>query len=121
EDVGSYITVEYKAKENAAHYQGSIKKTNSVIVTKEMNPNPLDAKYQDLKRDLDTNLILTEVNDTYEYYLSKEEGYTPEEGDWDTLKKKDDGSYEFTNLNRTTTYYLWTRIAETDTYDPSAA
>ncbi|MCQ5280336.1 ZmpA/ZmpB/ZmpC family metallo-endopeptidase-related protein, partial [Clostridium sp. DFI.1.208] len=31
EDVGSYITVEYKAKENAAHYQGSIKKTNSVI------------------------------------------------------------------------------------------
>lgn len=119
EDVGSYITAEYKAKEDAAHYQGSIKKTNSVIVTKEVNPYAPEAKYQELKRDLDTNLILTSVNDKYEYYLSKEETNVPTEGDWDTLKKKADGSHEFTNLNRTTMYYLWTRIAETDTYDPS--
>ncbi len=121
EDVGSYITVEFKAKADAAHYQGSIKKTNSVIVTKEVNPDSPDAKYQELKRDLDTNLILTSVNDKYEYYLSNDADYTPKEEDWDTLKKKDDASHEFTNLNRTTTYHLWTRIAETDTYDPSKA
>lgn len=119
EDVGSYITVEYKAKADAAHYQGSITKTNSIIVTKETNPNQPADEYQKLKRNLDTNLILTKVNDKYEYYLSKEESYVPTDGDWDTLNKKDDDSHEFTNLDRTTTYYLWTRIAETDTYDPS--
>ncbi|MCG4663429.1 hypothetical protein L0P73_22895, partial [[Clostridium] innocuum] len=120
EDVGSYITVEYKAKENAAHYQGSIKKTNSVIVTKEMNPNPLDGKYQKLKRDLDTNLILELVNAEYEYYLSDKENYVPTPGDWDTVQANEQGSHVFTNLDRNTEYYLWTRIAETDEYDPSA-
>ncbi|MCB6602754.1 hypothetical protein LI129_18305, partial [Erysipelatoclostridium ramosum] len=55
EDVGSYITVEYKAKENAAHYQGSIKKTNSVIVTKAVNPESPKEEYRGLERDLDTN------------------------------------------------------------------
>ncbi|MCR0571081.1 hypothetical protein MKC90_21170 [[Clostridium] innocuum] len=120
EDVGSYITVEYKAKENAAHYQGSIKKTNSVIVTKEMNPNSLDGKYQKLKRDLDTNLILELVNAEYEYYLSDKENYVPTPGDWDTVEANEQGSHVFTNLDRNTEYYLWTRIAETDEYDPSA-
>ncbi|MCR0626270.1 hypothetical protein MKC48_20860, partial [[Clostridium] innocuum] len=119
EDVGSYITVEYSAKEDALHYQGSITKTNSEVVTKKVNPDQPDEKYQKLERDLDTNLILTEVNDKYEYYLSDKETYVPEDSDYDTLSKKEDGSHEFTNLERMGEYYLWTRIAETDTYAAS--
>ena len=119
EDVGSYITVEYSAKEDALHYQGSITKTNSEVVTKKVNPDLPDEKYQKLERDLDTNLILTEVNDKYEYYLSDKETYVPEDSDYDTLSKKEDGSHEFTNLERMGEYYLWTRIAETDTYAAS--
>lgn len=121
EDVGSYITVEYKAKADAAHYQGSIKKTNSVIVTKAVNPESPKEEYRGLERDLDTNLILTKVNDTYEYYLTSDKDYVPEKEDWDTVEIKENGSHEFTNLDRLKEYYLWTRIAETDTYDPSAA
>ncbi|MCR0626158.1 hypothetical protein MKC48_20290, partial [[Clostridium] innocuum] len=119
EDVGSYITVEYSAKEDALHYQGSITKTNSEVVTKKVNPDQPEAKYQILERDLDTNLILTEVNDKYEYYLSDKETYVPEGSDYDTLSKNEDGSHEFTNLKRMGEYYLWTRIAETDTYAAS--
>ncbi|WP_147324033.1 hypothetical protein [[Clostridium] innocuum] len=121
EDVGSYITVEYKAKADAAHYQGSIKKTNSVIVTKAVNPESPKEEYRGLERDLDTNLILTKVNDTYEYYLTSDKDYVPVKEDWDTVEIKENGSHEFTNLDRLKEYYLWTRIAETDTYDPSAA
>lgn len=119
EDVGSYITVEYSAKEDALHYQGSITKTNSEVVTKKVNPDQPDEKYQKLERDLDTNLILKEVNDKYEYYLSDKETYVPEDSDYDTLSKNEDGSHEFTNLERMGEYYLWTRIAETDTYAAS--
>ena len=119
EDVGSYITVEYRAKEDALHYQGSITKTNSEVVTKKVNPDQPEAKYQILEQDADTNLILKEVNAKYEYHLSEDEKGIPKEADWDTLTAKADGSYEFTNLKRGTTYYLKTRIAETDTYAPS--
>ena len=74
-----------------------------------------------MERDLDTNLILTKVNDTYEYYLTSDKDYVPVKEDWDTVEIKENGSHEFTNLDRLKEYYLWTRIAETDTYDPSAA
>ena len=121
EDVGSYITAEYKAKETAKHYQGSIMKTDEVIVTKLENPAQPEEQYRVLKRDLDTNLILEKVNDKYEYFLSDKEAYIPVSSDWDTLSANDTGAYIFTNLDRKTEYYLWTRIAETDEFDSSAS
>lgn len=115
EDVGSYIIIDYIAKDSAKRYEGTITKSNKLVITKPDNP---DAAVQPvLQQDLDTNLYV-DVQDGYEYYLSSSSSAPlADSGDWDTLTTITEGEHigqhEFTNLKRTTTYYLHARIAET--------
>ena len=119
EDVGTYIIVDYIAKENSKRFEGTISASNKLVITKPENPEK--AIQPKLERDLDTNLYV-EVKDDYEYYLS-ELSIAPSSssGDWDVLSKDEDGKHQFTNLDRTTTYYLHARIAETKEYRAGTA
>lgn len=114
EDVGSNIIVSYTAKSDATHFDGTISKSNGVIVNKPMPTEKPEIPV--LKEGLDTNLLV-ELKDGYEYYLS-ENATAPDatSGDWDILEpnREDKPNYhDFRNLKRTTKYYLHARIAET--------
>lgn len=114
EDVGSNIIVSYTAKSDATHFDGTISKSNGVIVNKPMPTEKPEIPV--LEEGLDTNLLV-ELKDGYEYYLSEND--TPPDatsGDWDILEpnREDKPNYhDFRNLKRTTKYYLHARIAET--------
>lgn len=114
DDVGSYIIVDFVAKADAVHYEGSISKTNKLVITKPANPDTADEPQ--LEQDLDTNLLAA-VDDSYEYVLN-ESSIAPltASGEWDTIEKDKTGKHEFSGLDRTKTYYLHARIAETKEY-----
>ncbi|MCR0579436.1 hypothetical protein MKC54_21300 [[Clostridium] innocuum] len=123
DDVGSYIIVDYIARDSAKRFEGTITKSNKLVITKPENPDK--AIQPVLQQDLDTNLYV-EVQDGYEYYLSTSStSPLADSGDWDTLTKLTEGEHagqhEFTNLDRTTFYYLHARIAETKEYRHSTA
>lgn len=122
EDIGNNIIVEYTATDAAKHYDGTISKSNGVIVTKPESKET--AETPTMKRGLDTDLLV-KIKNGYEYCLNTSmTAPAADSGDWNILeenKADESGYHDFLGLERTTTYYLHARIAETKETQASEA